>query len=221
MKILCVYVCTSGMAGSRYPPVAPSLVRLTQSPCFRYTPLSWPAKNVLSHACTSIRGLDACASWMRYPSGSNPRDPLMSTARGSTEDRLKYASPLLRTWTMSAFRFPRCASAISFSTWARDLIPSLKASTHIARYSDGPYTIGASGGVGDAEGSISAEGVEGVEGEDTTAARSPGPQALRTINRNRARPKFRLKRSRTIRDCARPSQSVRGGRAAATRSRRP
>jgi len=29
--------------------------------------------------------------------------------------------------------------------------------------------------VGDAEGSVSAEG---VEGEDTTAARSPGPQAL-------------------------------------------
>src|SRR5712691_4502379 len=147
-----------------------------------------------------------------------PADPLMSTARGSTEDRLKYASPLLRTWTMSAFRFARCASAISFSTWARDLIPSLNASTHIARYSDGPYTIGASGGVGDAEGSVSAEG---VEGEDATAARSPGPHALRTINRNRARPRFRLKRSRTIRDCARRSQSVRGGRAAATRSHRP
>src|SRR5437879_13438689 len=103
---------------------------------------------------------------------------------------------------MSALRFARCASATSFSTWARDLLPSLNASTRLARYCGGPYVIGVSDGVGEAigDGEVDADG----DGEVTAAASGPGPQALRTTTRNRARPRFRLKRSRTIRDCARP-----------------
>jgi len=52
-------------------------------------------------------------------------------------------------------------------------MPSLNPSTHIARYCGGPYTIGASGGEGDAEGGVTAEA---VEGEATIAACPPGPQ---------------------------------------------
>src|ERR1700737_2872723 len=121
----------------------------------------------------------------------------MSSARGSS-DRLKYASPRLRTCTRSALRFARCASATSFSTWARDLMPSLNASTHIARYWGVPYTIGVSG-VGEALG----EGEPGGDGEVSTDACGPGEQPLRTKIRTRAPPRLRIKRSRTARDLGR------------------
>src|SRR5207245_3443570 len=71
----------------------------------------------------------------------------MSVARGSS-DLLKYASPDLRTCTISAFRLARCASATSFSTCAGDLMPSWKASTHSARYCGVPDTTGLGDGLG-------------------------------------------------------------------------
>src|SRR2546423_15342979 len=97
-------------------------------------------------------------------------------------------------------------------------MPSLNPSTHIARYSGAPYTIGVSGGEGDAEGDVSAAA---AEGEVTIAARSPGAQPLRTSTKNRARPRFRVKRSRKKRDCARLSQSLQDGRAPVRRTHPP
>src|SRR6266851_1896541 len=94
-----------------------------------------------------MRGTAACASLITYASGSKSGGPLMSLARGSSE-RLKYASPALRTWTISALRLARWASATSFSTCAGDLRPSWKASTHSARYCGGPYAIGLGDGLG-------------------------------------------------------------------------
>src|SRR5467141_1966214 len=94
-----------------------------------------------------MRGTAACASLITYANGSKSGGPVMSVARGSSE-RLKYASPALRTWTISALRLARWASATSFSTCAGDLMPSWKASTHSARYCGGPYTTGLGDGLG-------------------------------------------------------------------------
>src|ERR1700737_5445638 len=107
----------------------------------------------------------------------------MSSARGSS-DRLKYASPRLRTCTRSALRFARCASATSFSTWARDLIPSLNPSTHIARYWFGPYTMGLGDGDGEAigDGDGDATGVAGA----VAAVCGAGAHPIKTPTRKRA-----------------------------------
>src|SRR5712692_8488364 len=94
-----------------------------------------------------MRGTAACPSLITYASGSKSAGPMMSAARGSSE-RLKYASPALRTWTISALRLARWASATSFSTCAGDFMPSWNASTHSARYCGGPNTIGLGDGVG-------------------------------------------------------------------------
>src|SRR5690242_20211795 len=57
----------------------------------------------------------------------------MSSALGSI-DLLKYASPRLRTCTISVLTLARLASATSLATCPDDLMPGWNASTHSARY---------------------------------------------------------------------------------------